>query len=85
MQVSSIKCPACGDVIYSRTRHDMHYCSCGAVAIDGGRDYVKISAKPEIEIQSIRVEQIEVDATEKDLYDDWNNRTNKFGTIKAKA
>lgn len=85
MQVSSIKCPVCGDVIYSRTRHDMHYCSCGAVAIDGGRDYVKISAKPEIEIRSIRIEQIEVDATEKDLYDDWNNRTNKFGTIKAKA
>lgn len=38
-----IRCKKCGDVIESKYRHDMVWCSCGAVAIDGGNDYVKIS------------------------------------------
>ncbi|MBR6081246.1 MAG: hypothetical protein IKP60_13975 [Treponema sp.] len=81
--VNTIKCPVCGDRIYSRAHHDMHYCSCGAVAIDGGFDIVKISAKHEIDINSLHCEPFEIkEATQKDLYDDWNNRKNKYGTIK---
>ena len=45
MKVNAIKCPKCGDTIYSRSRHDMHWCSCQNVAIDGGSDYVKLSFK----------------------------------------
>ena len=38
----AIKCTNCNDVIYSVMRHDYRSCECGAVTIDGGRDYVKI-------------------------------------------
>ena len=36
-----IKCRKCGAVIDSRSRHDFVTCKCGAVAVDGGRDYRK--------------------------------------------
>ena len=39
----AIRCRKCGDVVYSINRHHNHFCACGAVAIDGGRDYTKIS------------------------------------------
>ncbi len=34
-------CRSCGEVIESLHRHDMVYCSCGKVAVDGGYDYHK--------------------------------------------
>lgn len=39
----AVHCLSCDDVIYSVNRHDFKYCSCHKVAIDGGRDYTKIS------------------------------------------
>lgn len=39
----AIKCRKCESIIYSLHRHDMRYCACKAVAIDGGRIYTKIS------------------------------------------
>lgn len=41
-EVNAIQCPMCQDVVWSRHRHDFRNCECGAVAIDGGRDYVKV-------------------------------------------
>lgn len=40
---TGIRCTKCGDVIYSRYRHDMRPCMCDAVFVDGGRDYLRIS------------------------------------------
>lgn len=80
MLINSIKCPKCGDIIYSRSHHDFHWCSCGNTAIDGGFDYVKISAKEGL--NEIKVKQIEVNATKQELYNDWNKGKNKFGLIK---
>ena len=37
------KCTKCGDVIESKSRHDMVWCKCGAIAVDGGHDYLKRS------------------------------------------
>lgn len=37
-----IKCAKCGDVIESLFRHDMKWCSCGAIFIDGGDDYTRM-------------------------------------------
>ena len=34
-----IRCKLCHDVIESYNRHDFKYCSCGAVAVDGGLEY----------------------------------------------
>ena len=38
---NKIKCKKCGDVIESKSTNDLKRCSCGAVAVDGGKDYLK--------------------------------------------
>jgi len=42
-----IKCKLCGDVIESTFTHDYRRCSCGAVAVDGGREYLRRSGNVE--------------------------------------
>lgn len=78
MKVGAIICPECGDIIYSRARHDFHSCSCGQVAIDGGFDYKKVCFKGKTPEHLI----MEIEATKKELYDDWNEGKNQFGIIK---
>ena len=36
-----IRCNLCGDIIESRYRHDFKSCRCGAVCVDGGKDYIR--------------------------------------------
>lgn len=38
---NKIKCKKCGDIIESTYRHDFKFCKCGAVAVDGGKDYLR--------------------------------------------
>ena len=38
---NKIKCKKCGDIIESKNTNDYKRCSCGAVAVDGGKDYLK--------------------------------------------
>ena len=38
---NAIRCNLCGDIIESINRHDYITCSCGACAVDGGRDYLR--------------------------------------------
>ena len=35
----------CGDVIESHNRHDFMSCKCGEISVDGGKSYIKRSAK----------------------------------------
>ena len=76
--IYAIQCTECNDIIYSRTRHDFHWCSCNNCAIDGGFDYQKVCFKNDPP-QPI---EIVVEATKKELYDDWNKKIDKFGLIK---
>jgi hypothetical protein len=76
-RVVAIECPKCGDLIYSRARHDFHWCSCKEVAIDGGFDYVRLAFTTIQPKQHIKY----VNATRQELYDDWNTQKNKFGFI----
>ena len=39
--VNMIRCKKCGDVIESSHCHDSKFCKCGAVAVDGGKDYLR--------------------------------------------
>lgn len=39
--VNKIKCNKCGDIIESKSRNDFRTCSCGAVSVDGGLDYIR--------------------------------------------
>lgn len=41
--INRIRCTHCGDIIESTHRHDFVTCSCGAVSVDGGHDYMKRS------------------------------------------
>jgi hypothetical protein len=35
------KCLKCGDVVESRSHWDFVTCSCGALSVDGGHDYLR--------------------------------------------
>ena len=39
------KCRLCGDIIESKHRHDWQSCSCGAIFVDGGHEYLRRGAK----------------------------------------
>ena len=36
-----IRCKKCGEIIESFSVHDFKWCSCGSVAVDGGKDYLR--------------------------------------------
>lgn len=38
-----IQCTYCKDIIESTYTHDFKWCSCGKVAVDGGKQYLKRS------------------------------------------
>jgi hypothetical protein len=68
--------------MYSRARHDYRACKCGTM-IDGGFDYFRCGwpngfAKPAARARY-------VNATRRELYDDWNKQRNKFGVIRKGA
>jgi len=80
MKKTAIKCKKCGSIIFSRATHDFRWCACNSIAIDGGSDYTRIIGNPK-NIESI---VFDIEQTEKELYDDWNTNTDKYGLIKNK-
>lgn len=38
---NAVTCLGCGDFIYSAHRHHFNTCSCGAISVDGGQDYLR--------------------------------------------
>jgi hypothetical protein len=47
IKTNKIRCRKCGDIIESTYTHDFKYCDCGAVAIDGGYDYLRRCGDPD--------------------------------------
>ena len=41
IKVNKIRCNKCGEIIESKSVHDFKFCKCGAVAVDGGKDYLR--------------------------------------------
>lgn len=80
MIVKAIVCRKCKDAVFSRTRHDMRWCSCGSCAIDGGQGegYIQITGQPD----TYDLIPVEISQTKQELYDDWNTGKNKYGIIK---
>lgn len=55
--INSCKCRSCGEVVYSRSRHDFSQCGCGNVAADGGNEYIRRVGNPtDIEERSISMD-----------------------------
>lgn len=44
---NAARCLKCKDIIESKHRHDYVLCTCGSIAVDGGRDYLKRSGNPD--------------------------------------
>lgn len=44
---NAAQCAKCGDIIESKHRHDFVSCSCDAIFIDGGHDYLRGGGNPE--------------------------------------
>lgn len=42
---NALKCKLCGDIIESKSTHDLVWCKCGKCYIDGGKDYVRYGAE----------------------------------------
>lgn len=42
IKVHGIQCPRCNEKLWSKYRHDFHYCGCGYCFVDGGRDYLRV-------------------------------------------
>ena len=57
---NKIRCRKCGDVIESMSTHDFKTCSCGAVSVDGGHEYLKRSAVSPGDIDDLSVVVFEV-------------------------
>jgi tRNA(Ile2) C34 agmatinyltransferase TiaS len=38
---NALRCGKCGDEIESKHRHDFKWCKCGAIAVDGGLEYLR--------------------------------------------
>lgn len=73
--VYAIICPYCHDTIYSRTRHDMRFCSCEQTSIDGGFDYMKIGSVGIMPASILLCRNV----TRRELYADWNTGADKHG------
>lgn len=39
------RCKKCGDIIESRYTHEMVWCSCKSIAVDGGHSYLRQTAE----------------------------------------
>lgn len=38
---NAIRCKKCGDIIESKTVHDLVSCKCGCCSVDGGLQYIR--------------------------------------------
>jgi hypothetical protein len=81
--VKAVQCKSCNDIIYSVAHHDFHYCGCGKTSVDGGFSYLRYGWDGERPDEF----DLEVDATKKEMFDDWNlshpdGHNRKYGTIK---
>ena len=78
MKITARRCPNCKDVLYSRAQHDFRTCGCGDTSVDGGPGVERTIYKKEIP-ENV---ELDVNVTKDQLYDDWNNRINKYGIVK---
>lgn len=54
----AVLCNKCNRIIFSMNRHDMHHCLCkkGWVAVDGGKDYLRIAFDKEADYLTGRLD-----------------------------
>lgn len=78
-KVWAVKCPRCGDSIYSRCQQDSRTCSCGDTNIAGPNELLRVGYKVTAPFRY----ELTVDTTQQQLFLDWRSRANKFGHVRA--
>ena len=78
--VDSAECALCGDILFSRCRHDFRTCSCENTSVDGGFELFKFAWK----VRRPTTYKLVIIQNKQELYDDWNTSANKFGLITYK-
>lgn len=78
-EVTAAYCDICNVWIYSCARHHFNSCPAGCISIDGGSFYTKLCFKK----NPPQTKKFIIKASVQELYDDWNNRTDKYGLIKT--
>ena len=51
------QCKLCGDIIESTHVHDFKFCKCGAIFVDGGKEYLRRGGKDLNLIKELSVEE----------------------------
>ena len=84
-RVWTITCPECHIEMFSRAHHDFRLCGCPfGMMVDGGFSYVRYGGKDLVPLrESFRYRFVK--ASKQELYDDWNQRQDKFGVIAKKG
>lgn len=54
---NSAICGGCGDHIESKHRHDFVSCTCGALFVDGGKDYLRRGFDPGVSYQDTSISE----------------------------
>ena len=75
--VCVVWCPSCKHGVFSRALHDMRYCSCGEIAVDGGFNYLRMAFGDVLP----KTSRHRIAATKQQLFNDWNTRADQFGII----
>lgn len=83
LKVSAIKCPKCGDTIFSRAHHNFYYCSCGGCFIGCLISRKCALGRWDPKYFAPKSFDIEIKVTKEELYEDWNSSINKYGIIKG--
>jgi len=92
MKLVAIQCQKCKDIVFSRARHDMRFCSCKESAIDGGPHRANYAIdrlkgmSSYIKVTGLFAEMItiDVDLEMHDLIEDWNsNQLSSLGLIES--
>lgn len=56
ISVNQIQCKRCGGIIVSEHNHDLKWCKCRGMAVDGGKDYLKrLAGDPSAEFIELSV------------------------------
>ena len=83
---NQVKCLKCGDEPYSASVHDFKSCKCGAIAVDGGQDYLKrVGDLESYEEISIELDREAVDLAVAAIEEAQETGRNAFGILCAVA
>lgn len=52
---NAAKCLGCGVTVESTHRHDFVECDCGAIFVDGGKDYLRRGCKSDAQVEDLSI------------------------------